>query len=118
MAKHNNTGKFGEQLAIQWVKDNDFTILATNWRYKRLEADIIAVKNNTLHIFEVKTKTNTQFGMPETSVSDKKIENMFALADAYIEQHQPYPFKQYDILAITLNKALEAEIFYMPDIYM
>lgn len=118
MAKHNTVGKIGEQLAQQWLINNHFAILETNWRYKRLEADIIATKTNTLHIIEVKTRTNTKFGMPEDSVTPKKIEHMLHLGMAYKQQNNKYTHLQYDILAIIIPKNKVPEYFYLPDIYL
>ena len=58
MARHNETGKLGEQLALQWAMDNEFHIREQNWRFGKWEIDLIASKNDRLHFFEVKNKKN------------------------------------------------------------
>ena len=44
MAQHNDLGKEGEALALEFLRKNDFEILHCNWRYSRYEIDIIAKK--------------------------------------------------------------------------
>src|SRR5690606_40143305 len=72
MATHNETGKKGEQLAKEFLEANNYVILETNYRYKKAEIDIIALKNNILAIIEVKTRTSIDFGEPESFVNNKK----------------------------------------------
>lgn len=72
MAWHNETGKTGEKLAADWL-EKGFTILEKNWRHKRLEVDIIAEKDNLLHFIEVKSRSSQNYGLPEESVSLKKL---------------------------------------------
>ena len=55
MAKHIETGKAGEKLAIHWLKERAYTILEQNWRHSRWEVDIIAEKGTVLHFIEIKT---------------------------------------------------------------
>ena len=56
MRSHLETGREGELLAANWILQRGFQILERNWRHRRYEVDIIALKNDTLHIIEVKTK--------------------------------------------------------------
>lgn len=49
-----NKGKQGEQIACEFLLKNEFKILKRNYRYKKYEIDIIAYKNNIIHIIEVK----------------------------------------------------------------
>ena len=49
MASHNSLGLIGEQQAIQFLKDLGYTILETNYRYGRLEADILGAMAQGMH---------------------------------------------------------------------
>jgi putative endonuclease len=118
MTKRNKVGADGETLAVNWCNQHGFTVLATNWRYKRLEADIIAGKENVLHIIEVKTRTNTQYGMPEESVSVKKIENMLKLGNIYKQTIPQYKTIQFDVLSILMLTHKDPEYFYIQDVYI
>jgi putative endonuclease len=111
-------GNNGEKLACAFLINNGFNILEKNWRFKKLEADIIALKNNTIHIIEVKTRSSTYFGQPEDFVSDKKLDNMMEIGIAYLEENGQYKQVQYDIVSITYKTGGSIEIFYSPDVYL
>jgi putative endonuclease len=53
-------GNWGELLARKYLQNNNYEILATNWRYKRWELDIIAYRQRILVGVEVKTRSNSQ----------------------------------------------------------
>jgi putative endonuclease len=118
MTKHNKIGTYGEALASTWCTQQGFLILETNWRYKRLEADIIASKADVLHVIEVKTRTSTMYGLPEESISVKKIAHMLTLGNAYKALHPKFNRVQFDVLAILLIKNQAPEYFYIPDVYV
>ena len=61
MASHNTLGLIGEQRAIQFLKDLGYTVLETNYRYGRLEADILALNDGVFVVIEVKTRSNSLF---------------------------------------------------------
>lgn len=39
---HIEFGSFGEKLAREYLEQKDYTILEQNWRFGRLEVDLIA----------------------------------------------------------------------------
>ena len=55
MAEHNELGKEGEKLAVEFLLKNDYKILEKNYRYLKAEVDIIAQKGAFLIGVEVKT---------------------------------------------------------------
>ena len=65
MAKHNDIGKQGEDLAVDYFAAKRYEILHRNWRKGHWEIDLIVCKNNLLHIVEVKTKSSNKYGYPE-----------------------------------------------------
>ena len=50
MAEHNELGKLGEELAVEFLQKNGYAILETNWTFQKAEIDIIAKKGNVLAI--------------------------------------------------------------------
>ena len=56
MAQHNELGKKGEQLAIDFLIKNGYIIRDKNWRFQKAEVDIIAQKGETLAVVDVKTR--------------------------------------------------------------
>lgn len=58
MAQHNELGKKGEQLAVDYLVKNNYDIIERNYRFDKAEVDIIAKKNQILAIIEVKTRSS------------------------------------------------------------
>ena len=100
MAKHNDLGKLGEELAVDYLTKNGYTILATNWTFQKAEIDIIAQKENTLAIVEVKTRSSLEFGSPQDFVKPKKIQLLVKAVDAYVNQKNLDFEVRFDIIAI------------------
>jgi putative endonuclease len=118
MAQHNEVGKAGEELAVQWLREHGYTILHCNWRHSHYELDIVATKGKFLHFVEVKALNYTPTGNPEDSVTKKKFKNLQKAADEYLQQNPGHPWIQYDILSITLYRNKEPEYFLIEDVFL
>ncbi len=118
MAQHNKLGQQGEQQAEEYLKQQGYEILHRNWRHSHYEIDIVALKNEVLHIVEVKIRSSARFGLPEEAVTKKKFQSLLNAADEFLYQHQQYQHVQYDVLAITMQKNLEPEFFFIGDVYL
>lgn len=115
MATHNDTGSKGEKLAQEYLIANGYTILETNYRYKKAEIDIIASKDETLAIIEVKTRTSTHFGEPESFVNNKKIKLILEATNVYINEKNIDYNVSLDIISVILAK--ETEINHIENAY-
>ena len=113
MARHNDLGKEGETLALEYLRKNDFEILHCNWRYAHFEIDIIAQKETRLHIIEVKSRHYFPGSFPEESVSKKKFNFLKKAAEEFLYQHPGYIHIQFNVLSITLFKDKEPEFFFI-----
>lgn len=103
MAEHNNLGALGETIARQYLEKNDYLILETNWRVGKLEADIIAYKDDCIVFIEVKTRTSDCYGDPENFVDRKKQKAYIRLANAYILRNNRTEEARFDIISIIIN---------------
>lgn len=103
MAEHNETGAKGEELAATFLQNKGYSILEKNWRFKNLEADIIASLANILVIAEVKTRRSNYFGEPETFVNKQKQKNLIKAAQEYIQRNQLDLEVRFDIISIILG---------------
>ncbi|WP_348799301.1 YraN family protein [Flavobacterium adhaerens] len=101
MAEHNELGKKGEELAVEYLQNHGYSILETNWTFQKAEIDIIAQIDNTLAIIEVKTRSSTAFGLPQDFVKPKKIQLLVKAVDAYVNQKDLDLDIRFDIIAIT-----------------
>ncbi len=118
MALHNQLGKKGEEMAMNYFVQHHYQVLHQNWRYSHYEIDIIALKNNVLHFIEVKIRSSKAFGLPEENVTKKKFKALLNAADEFLYQHQQYRHVQYDILAITTLGKSAPEFFLIEDVYL
>lgn len=117
MAKHLEIGKRGEQLALQFLLSKGFRILETNWRYKRLEVDIIAMDGSVLVFVEVKTRTNDFFGKPEEFVDAKKEKLLAQAAAAYMLKINHEWSLRFDVVSVLLRSEGKIEIQHLPDAF-
>ena len=104
MAQHNELGKKGEQLAVDFLLNNSYDIIERNYRYQKAEVDIIAQKDDILAIVEVKTRSTADFGSPEDFVKPKQIKNLVKAVDAYIIERDLDIEVRFDIIAIVKVK--------------
>ena len=100
MAQHNDLGKKGEQLAIDYLVKKGYTILDKNWRFQKAEVDIIAQKEETLAVVEVKTRSSIDFGSPQDFVNPKKIKLLVSAIDEYVVSKNLDVDVRFDIIAI------------------
>lgn len=103
MAAHNELGKLGEDLAVDYLRKNGYTILNTNWTFQKAEIDIIAKIENTLAIVEVKTRSSLEFGLPQDFVKPKKIQLLVKAVNAYVTERDLDVNVRFDIIAITAS---------------
>lgn len=104
MAEHNNLGKKGEELAVDFLMHKGYNILEINYRYLKSEVDIIAKKENTIIAVEVKTRSTPEFGNPQDFVKPKQIQSLVKVMDYYITEHDLDVEVRFDIVAIIKNK--------------
>ncbi len=100
MAEHNELGKLGEELAVDFLHKNGYDILETNWVFQKAEIDIIAQKENILAIVEVKTRSNVDFGLPQDFVKPKKIQLLVKAVNEYVISNELDVEIRFDIIAI------------------
>ncbi len=100
MAKHNELGKKGEQLAVDFLIKNSYDIVERNYRFDKAEVDIIAKKDDILAIIEVKTRSTTDFGNPQDFVKPKQIKNLVKAVDEYVNVNGLDVEVRFDIIAI------------------
>ncbi|HEY5686680.1 MAG TPA: YraN family protein [Yeosuana sp.] len=100
MAQHNELGKKGEQLAIDYLLKNDYSIIERNFRFDKAEVDIIARKGGSLAIIEVKTRSTTDFGNPQDFVKPGQIKRLVKAVDEYITVNKLDVEVRFDIIAI------------------
>lgn len=103
MAQHNNLGKEGETFAVSYLKQVEYTILATNWRYGKEEIDIIARHAQMIVFIEVKTRRDPFYADAEKIVSLQKQQYLIHAANAYLQQQQINFESRFDVMILSAN---------------
>ena len=103
MAKHNELGKKGEQLAVNYLIKKGYEIVDRNYRFDKAEVDIIARKKDVLSIIEVKTRSSIDFGNPQDFVKPKQIKRLVKAVDEYVTFNGLDFEVRFDIIAIIKN---------------
>jgi putative endonuclease len=82
-------GRQGEEMAAQWYTDHGYQAVATNWRCRDGEIDLI-VRRARLFVFcEVKTRNSTTFGSPVEAVTRTKQMRLRRLAARWLQEDCP-----------------------------
>ena len=102
MAKHNETGKWGEQIAVEKLIKEGYAIVERNWRLGHFEIDIVASKGNRIVFVEVKTRADDGSD-PLEAIDQRKIRHMASSANAYMQATHIGLEAQFDIIGITVG---------------
>jgi putative endonuclease len=106
-------GRAGEAAATAFYELAGYTVLARGYRHGRAEVDLIVQRGQALLVFiEVKTRSGSQYGTPETFVSNRKKE-LFRLAARHLQEELHWTGDiRFDILALTqLSQGFRIELF-------
>ena len=105
-------GRWGEQLAADFLVEKGYTILARNVRTTYGEIDLVArqpgdasVRQPEAVVFiEVKTRSSDLYGFPEESINLRKRAHLLAAIEAYL-QANPQVTEEWrvDVIAIQLS---------------
>lgn len=104
MAEHNELGKLGEQIAVDYLIEKGYKIVERNFVFQKAEIDIIAQKESkTISVIEVKTRNSAFFGDPQSFVTQEKIKLMVKAANEYVISNNLDVEVRFDIIAILRN---------------
>ena len=94
-------GRWGEEVAADYLQQRGYTILGRNVRTPYGELDLVARRGDIMVFVEVKMRSTEAFGLPEESVTEKKREHILASAAAFLQEHPELDGDwQVDVIAI------------------
>src|SRR5690625_2895651 len=111
------TGARGETIAAGYLRHQGMAILATNWRCRAGEIDILARDGATLVVVEVKTRTSLRFGAPAEAVNAVKLQRLRRLAAQYASQSERrWPAVRIDVVAVLLMPGADPMVKHIPGV--
>lgn len=118
MTDKQKTGQIGEALAKAYFEELGLEILASGYRYKRVELDLIARHEDGCLIFvEVKTRRGLKWGHPSGAVTPAKERNIARAASAYMREVDHQWEVRFDVVAILLHKDGRHTLEHIPDAF-
>ncbi len=98
-------GSITEEIALQHLTNNGLTLITKNFSHRIGEIDIIMQDKTAIVFIEVRYRKNTNFGLPEETVTLKKQKKIQSTALIYISRNPKYKNVQprFDVVALTPN---------------
>lgn len=84
MYQRHETGRIGEDIAVEYLRQIGYQIIEKNFECKQGEIDIIAIDKEELVFVEVKTRTGEIYGTPREAVDKIKKKHIYKSAEYYI----------------------------------
>ncbi|MDD2859004.1 MAG: YraN family protein [Candidatus Nanopelagicales bacterium] len=101
MRRSQALGRYGEDIAVQYLQRQGMVILERNWRCPVGEIDIVARDGQAVVICEVKTRSSHQLGTPAEAVTPRKVRRLRHLAAKWLESRQAHaPDVRIDVVSV------------------
>jgi len=119
MAAHNDLGRWGEEIAAQYLWRKGYRVVNRDWKCGHRDLDIVAISpEGVLAIVEVKTRRNNSLIDAEEAVTYNKIRSLTVAANAYIKMHRIDAEVRFDIIAVTGTPETETTVKHIEDAFM
>ena len=111
-------GKWGEALALEFLKKKGYTSVAAGWRSRFGEIDII-VKNREYVVFvEVKLRKNADFAQAREYVGYTKQRKIIKTASLWLSSHKTSLQPRFDVIEIyAADEHSEPEIIHLENAF-
>jgi putative endonuclease len=93
-------GRWGENLAAEYLTGKGYVILSRNYRTPYGEIDLVARKEEMTVFVEVKTRSGKGFGLPEEAVTLEKQQHLLEAIQAYWLTQEQEGAWQVDVIAV------------------
>lgn len=99
-ASNREWGALAESIAADWLLTRGYTLRERNYRFRDVEIDIIAQKDDEIIFVEVKARTGKDQN-PLDAVDARKRKKIMFGADIYLRNLDQLFFYRFDIITIT-----------------
>ncbi len=93
-------GRWGEDLAADYLREKGYQIRACNWKCRYGELDIVAEDRRFLCFVEVKLRKTDAFGQPGEFVDARKQQRLRTAARLYLAQNPTGLQPRMDVIEI------------------
>lgn len=119
MAAHNELGKWGEEMAAEYLQQKGYRIIERDWRSGARDIDIIAQAPDlsTLVFVEVKTRKNEVVMRAADAVNPTKARNIALSANNYLKMCRVDALLRFDIITIVGTNAQNMKLEHIIDAF-
>ncbi len=98
-------GNIGETVALQYLLERGYEVVARNFRIGNGELDIISYHGESLVFIEVKTRSRRDTFAPQVAVTLRKEDQIVRLANAFCHRYglEEIPIR-FDVVAVTIDQ--------------
>lgn len=108
------TGDRGEAEVAKYLRRKGYTLLASQWRCRFGELDLVAKsKRGVICFVEVKLRSEGAIGLPREFVDGKKKERLRRAALAYLSQHELDAPARFDVAEVYQQQDQALRIEYL-----
>ena len=105
MSKSRETGKFGEDVAVSFLRSKGYSIIDRNYHSRYGEIDIIALEKNFLVFIEVKTRKENSMVTAFEAVDTIKQKKIIKTAMIYLMNHKIDLQPRFDVIEVLIKKS-------------
>jgi putative endonuclease len=109
-------GIYGERIAREYLKEKGFEHLEFNYRFGKLEIDIVSIYQGEIVVTEVKTRQTAEIGEPWRAVTRAKQKQIIKVANEFVKAKQFSLDTRFDIVSIVHNQ-YRTEIEHIEDAF-
>lgn len=93
-------GRWGEEAAANWMRENGYRLLAAGYHCRFGEIDLIASRGRYLCFVEVKLRRNADFAQAREFVDQRKQEKLRQTAQHYLCEHDVDLQPRFDVVEV------------------
>ena len=80
-------GRRGEAVARDRLQSLGYVVVASNYRSKAGEIDLVTERDGGIVFVEVRARSGPSMGLPEESITSTKRSHIIAAAQEYLQEH-------------------------------
>ena len=120
MGRSKLTGAWGEAIAAEYLRKKHYRLLASGYRSRFGEIDLIVSDRKFLVFVEVKLRKSAQFARAMEFVDRRKQDRLRATAQMYLAQNPTALQPRFDVIEIYAPEGMETarpEIYHLEDAF-
>lgn len=109
MARNNIVGAWGESLAAEFLRKRHFKILATNYRCRYGEIDLVVANRQYIVFVEVKLRKSNNFALALEHVDAHKQSRIRTTAELFLSQYETDLQPRFDVIEIYAPQGVQTK---------